>query len=178
MSLAAGDWDERLMEVAGVRRHQLSPIRPSGVPVGWLTAEAAGATDLPRELLVVNGAHDQYCAAVGTGVTRPGRVLLSCGTAWVILAVPESLETGLASGMAISPHAVAGRWGAIRSLGGVGSSLEWLLDNVWGGAGAGLEREELYAALNKAVARTPPGADGVLFLPLAGGHAAGFGPAT
>ncbi|MCX6030347.1 MAG: FGGY family carbohydrate kinase [Chloroflexi bacterium] len=177
MSLGAGDWDERLMEVAGVRRHQLSPIQPSGVPVGRLTADAAAATGLPRELLVVNGAHDQYCAAVGTGVTRPGRMLLSCGTAWVILAVPESRETGLASGMAISHHAVVGRWGAIRSLGGVGSSLEWLLDNVWGGAGMGVEREKLYGALNEAAARAPSGADGVIFLPLAGGHAAGFGPA-
>jgi sugar (pentulose or hexulose) kinase len=31
--------------------------------------------------------------------------------------------------------------------------------------------------LNEAAGRTPAGADGLLFLPLAGGHAAGFGPA-
>ena len=72
----------------------------------------------PQGMAVVNGAHDQYCAAVGAGVTRPGRVLLSCGTAWVVLAVPQNREAGLCSGMAVSPHAIAGRWGAIRSLGG------------------------------------------------------------
>ncbi len=177
MALPTGDWDERLLATAGARRDQLSPIQPSGAAVGRLTAATAAATGLPRETRVVNAAHDQYCAAVGAGVTRPGRMLLSCGTAWVLLAVPESLDAGLASGMAISRHAVAGRWGAIRSLGGVGSSLEWLLDNLWGGAGMGAERETLYDALNAAAARIPPGAGGVHFLPLAGGHAASFGPA-
>jgi xylulokinase len=182
MALATGDWDTRLLETAGVHRDQLSPVRPSGAVIGTLTAQAAEATGLPRDTLVVNGAHDQYCAAVGAGVTRPGRVLLSCGTAWVLLAVPPDLERGLGSRMAISRHAVEGRWGAIRSLGGVGSSLEWLVDNTYGGhpGGAGYtgsERATLYAALNDAAGQTPPGSDGLLFLPLAGGHAANYGPA-
>jgi xylulokinase len=97
----------------------------------------------------------------------------------VLLAVPPSLALGLSSGMAISPHAVEGRWGAIRSLGGVGSSLEWLIDNTYGGAPASppLPREAAYRALNAAAAAAPPGSDGLLFLPLAGGRAASFGPA-
>jgi sugar (pentulose or hexulose) kinase len=184
MNLATGDWDERLLEMAGIRRAQLAPIRPSGAAIGALTLEAAEATGLPADALVVNGAHDQYCVAVGTGVTQPGRMLLSCGTAWVLLAVPENLALGLASGMAISRHAIEGRWGAIRSLGGVGTSLEWLVNNTYGlpsasgtGANTGPERERLYIDLNEAAGRCPPGADGLLFLPLAGGHATGFGPA-
>ncbi len=156
MDLATGDWDERLLASAGIRREQLSPIRPSGTVVGKLTTEAARATGLPPDTLFVNGAHDQYCAAVGTGVTQPGRVLLSCGTAWVLLAVPATLQAGLASGMAVSRHAVEGRWGAIRSLGGVGASLEWLADQVWGGAGATISREALYEQINAAATRVPP----------------------
>lgn len=177
MDLATGDWDNRLLASAGIRREQLSPIRPSGTVVGKLTTEAARATGLPPDTLLVNGAHDQYCAAVGTGVTQPGRVLLSCGTAWVLLAVPATLQAGLASGMAVSRHAVEGRWGAIRSLGGVGASLEWLADQVWGGAGATTSREALYEQINAAAMRVSSGSDGVLFLPLAGGHAGGYGPA-
>ena len=150
--------------------------------IGTLTEEAAEATGLPRDTLMVNGAHDQYCAAVGTGVTRPGRVLVSCGTAWVLLAVPQTLALGLGSGMAISRHAVEGRWGAIRSLGGVGSSLEWLVDNTYGMPAAGVasatvERATVYASLSDAAGQIPPGSDGLLFLPLAGGHATTFGPA-
>jgi xylulokinase len=174
-NIATCDWDMRLLDEIGLQREQLSGVEHSGRSVGTLTAEAGRLTGLPPDTLVINGAHDQYCAAVGTGVTRPGTVLLSSGTAWVILAVPQALETGLASGMAISCHAVPGRWGAIRSLGGVGASLEWLLKTMGPAAYAAADtsagtRSAGYAALNAAAGRSEPGARGLLFYPLAGGH--------
>ena len=175
MNVATGDWDERLLDIAGIERGQLSPMLPSGHVVGALIPAASEATGLPQDVLVVNGAHDQYCAAVGTGVTRPGPTMLSSGTAWVILAVPESLEVGLGSGMNISCHAVEGRWGAVRSLGGVGTSLEWLLDNVWGGGDAEGKRGDLYDSINQGAARSSPGANGLFFLPPTGGHASSIG---
>jgi sugar (pentulose or hexulose) kinase len=176
MNLATGDWDERLLATAGIERDQLSPIRPSGFVIGRLNREASAVSGLPEGTLVVNGAHDQYCAAVGTGVTRPGDVLLSCGTAWVILAVPDDLETGLRSGLALSRHAVEGRFGAIRSLGAVGTSLEWLADNIWGGSQTGEGRDAIYRAIDEEVARSRPGAGELQFFPLAGGHRADYGP--
>ncbi|MEJ5200380.1 MAG: FGGY family carbohydrate kinase, partial [Anaerolineae bacterium] len=63
--IETGRWDEELLALAGIRGDQLSPVRPSGVPVGRLTAAAAALTGLPVGLPVINGAHDQYCAAVG-----------------------------------------------------------------------------------------------------------------
>lgn len=170
MDIAAGDWGERLLALAGITRDQLSPLHPSGAVIGPITAEASAATGLSQEVLVVNGAHDQYCAAVGSGVTRPGSVLLSCGTAWVILAVPESREAGLHSGMAVSYHAIEGRWGAIRSLGGVGASLEWFADQLWQAVDAQAEHAAVYGAIDQGVARSPAGARGVFFCPLSGGH--------
>ena len=127
------DWDDELIELAGIQREQLSPVYPSGYVFGSISASASAATGLPQGLPVVNGAHDQYCTAVGLGVTKPGPMQLSSGTAWVLLAVPESLEIGLRSKMAVSCHAVRGRWGALRSLGAVGTSFEWFVDYVWGG---------------------------------------------
>ncbi len=179
LDIETGDWDDWLLMLAGIRRDQLSPVRPSGVIIGKLTAEASAATGLPAGLPVINGAHDQYCAAVGMRVTRPGSVLLSCGTAWVLLAVPEDLEVGRRSGMALSCHAVPGCWGAIRSLGAVGTSLDWLADSIWAGhEGAPIEpRSVLYQAINAAAARSGPGAHGLIFCPLAGGHAGFFGVA-
>ena len=176
-SIATGDWDERLLALVGVRRDQLSPVHPAGHLVGPLNAEVATATGLPAGLPVANGAHDQYCAAVGTGVMQPGKVLLSCGTAWVVLAVIDDLEVGLRSGTAVGRHVLDGFWGALRSIGAVGSSLEWLIDNVWGGRAASAGRADLYAAINAGAARAAPGAGGLLCYPLAGGHAASFGPA-
>jgi xylulokinase len=179
LDIETGDWDDWLLMLAGIQRNQLSPLHPSGVTFGKLTAEASAVTGLPAGLPVINGAHDQYCAAVGMQVTKPGSVLLSCGTAWVLLAVPEDLEVGRRSGMALSCHAVPGRWGAIRSLGAVGTSLDWLVDNIWAGQeGASvMPRSVLYQAINAGATRSGPGAHGLIFCPLAGGHAGSFGAA-
>lgn len=170
--IANGTWDQRLLAATAIERDSLSPILPSGTPVARLSAEAAVALGLPINVLVVNGAHDQYCAAVATGVTKPGKMLLSAGTAWVLLAVPRDLQHGLDSGMAISCHALPGHWGAIRSLAGVGASLEWLVTHIYGG-GNEADRASLYETVNAEAARIPPGACDLLFIPLTGGHASG-----
>ena len=175
INVATCDWDERLLDIAGIRRDQVSPMYPSGHVVGPLSAWASEETGISRGALVVNGAHDQYCAAVALGATQPGLVMLSCGTAWVVLAVPESLEVGLQTGLAVSCHAVPDRWGAIRSLGGIGTSMEWFVDHIWGGAHSDEDRVELYRSINESAAASPPGSSGVLFVPLAGGHATMLG---
>ncbi len=172
--IAAGDWSPRLLELAGIRGEQLSPLRPAGEPIGVLQPDAAALTGLPAGLLLANGAHDQYCAAVGAGVIKPGEVLLSCGTAWVLLAVLADRSAGFRSGMAVGPHVQAGLWGGIRSLGGLGASMEWLMETFWADA---MERSEKYAAIDAAAGQAAPGAGGLLCFPLAGGHAAIFGPA-
>ena len=170
LNVATCDWDDDLLALAGIRRDQLSPLQPSGQIAGYLTAKVAAASGLPAGIPLINGAHDQYCAAVGLGIVRPGRTLLSCGTAWVILAVPPSLEAGLSSGMGISPHAVAGLWGGLLSLGGVGASLEWLVDNVWPPATVDGVPAPRYAVVDEAARRSPAGASGLVFYPLSGGH--------
>jgi xylulokinase len=174
LNIETCDWDERLLEWAGIERGMLSDVSNSGTVLGELTRAASAATGLPAGTLVVNGAHDQYCTAVALGVTRPGPMQLSCGTAWVILTVPQSLEIGLNTGMAISCHAVPERWGALRSLGGVGTCMEWMVNQLWARCGEA-DRESLFSALNNAVERTAPGANGLVFIPLAGGHTESFG---
>jgi xylulokinase len=75
----------------------------------------------------------------------------------------------------MSRHAVEGRYGVVHSIGGVGASLEWFVDNIWRGADTasvyrGTLRPDLYAEINASVAESPACAEGLLFYPLAGGH--------
>jgi xylulokinase len=169
-NIAEGRWDEDMLETAGIRQDQLSPVQNSGVAVGSLTAEASRETGLPSSVLVVNGAHDQYCAALGVGVLKPGDVMLSCGTAWVILGTLGQLKLDPEKRLSISPHVIPNRWGALKSLGGVGACMEWFLRNLWGCAATG---SEIYAELNKAADRVPAGSKGLIFLPSSGGYGRG-----
>jgi xylulokinase len=168
-NVSGGCWDERMAEIAGMEITQLSPIQPSGHVVGTLRREAAEEMGLPQSVLVVNGAHDQYCAALGTGVLHPGSVMLSCGTAWVILGVMEELRLNPETGLSISPHVLPDLWGALRSMGGVGTSMEWFIDNVWRFGGSD-KREEIYDVINECARRSVIGSNRLIFIPLTGGH--------
>ena len=169
-NIAEGRWDENMLGTAGIRQDQLSPVQNSGVVVGQITEEASRETGLSRSVLVVNGAHDQYCAALGTGVLKPGEVMLSCGTAWVILGTLEQLRLDPEKRLSISPHVIPERWGALKSLGGVGACMEWFLRNLWTGAAKGAE---LYDELNRGVDRVPAGSSGLIFFPSSGGYGRG-----
>jgi len=169
---ASSNWSADLCALAGIEPGQLSPIRPSGAIIGPITPEVSRLTGLPAETVVVNGGHDQGCTALGLGVTSPGKILLGCGTAWVVTGVTGSPNlAALPPSLDLNFHPAPERWTVSQSLGGLGASLEWLLQQCW----AGTSRPATFAALDAELAQTTPGGDGLLFLPLTGGHSAPAG---
>ncbi len=143
LDVASGEWSPELCALAGIEPGQLSPVRPPGAIVGRITPEVSRLTGLPAETVVVNGGHDQGCTALGLGVTAPGKVLLGCGTAWVVTgvtntpdvaALPPSLDlnfhpclsTGAHQSAGPSPNRWAGwapRWNGCCSVAGRRRSL-------------------------------------------------------
>jgi len=168
-NIATGQWDKNMLNVAEITPDQLSPMQKSGFVVGNVTAEASKETGLSESAVVVNGAHDQYCAAIGSGVIEPGDVMLSCGTAWVILGVMDQLRLDPKRRLSISPHIVPNRWGALRSMGAVGACMEWFLDNIWNQK----DRRIQYDEINECADRVPAGSRGLIFYPSSGGYGHG-----
>jgi xylulokinase len=161
-----GCWDESLCRAAGVQPDQLSPVEDSGQPVGTLLPEVAKSAGLTPDVLVVNGGHDQYCAALGAGVISPGDVLLSCGTAWVLVAVTDCLLWDPERIFAPARHVVSGRWGLLSSLPAAGASMDWLISNLLVGPG---ESKPGYELIDSHLKDPEPGARGLLCLPLFAG---------
>ncbi len=125
INVRTSDWDDKLLDLAGLTRDRLPECLPSGSFIGNLTDKAAEELGLSRNVSVYNGAHDQYCASIGSGALSPGDMLLSTGTTWVVLAVsdkPVFTESKLAPGI----HPVSGLYGNIASLNSAGSALKWL----------------------------------------------------
>lgn len=165
-SVERGGWDDLLCRAAGVRMEQLSPVWPSGRPVGKLLPDAARQVGLSDEVLVVNGGHDQYCGALGSGVTGDGDVMLASGTAWVLLAAADRLIRDPQHTLSPGPHTIPGMWGLLCSLPAAGASMEWLMRNVIGGLD---EPRPRYDLLDQHLCDVQPGARGLLFLPLLSG---------
>ena len=113
-----------LLDHLELTEEKLPKTIPAGAFVGNLTAEAASETGLSESVRVYNGAHDQYCASIGSGAVNAGQLLLATGTAWVLFGVTE---TPLFGESRISPciHP-AGGYGALSTVTGIGAAFEWL----------------------------------------------------
>lgn len=161
----AGTWSGEILELAGLSPRRLSELMPSGRPIGTLTDRAAEQLGLPRDVVVASGGHDQYCAALGAGAMEPGDVLLSTGTAWVLLGITAGPRPDPLRRFAFGRHVTEGTWAEFGSLRNGGSCLDWMRTIV--GSGAPLP----YEAVETAAAAAPPGSGGVRFLPLFDGTA-------
>ena len=130
-NMETGAWDEEILDFIGISRERLPEIFTVGAPVGTLTADAADALGLSRSVTVYNGAHDQYCASIGSGAVDTGDMLLATGTTWVVLGVTDRM---LFTGNHICPgiHPVPGKFGAMASLVSAGSALNWYRSIVGG----------------------------------------------
>jgi len=163
MSLKTLDWSDELLAFPQMQRGKMPPIIPSGQPVGKLTVEAASELGVNRDAVVASGAHDQYCAALGAGVTEAGDCLLSCGTAWVTLAITSRLVHDPAMRVYPGPHVVPGKWGLLQSVPVAGVVLRWFREAFC--------EEMSYDEISRAAASVPAGAEGLLFVtaPVGGG---------
>lgn len=129
MNIDKLDWDDTILSAIGVTRDELPPIMPAGAVVGTVTDVVSAATGLPTGIPVYNGAHDQYCASIGAGAIHAGDMLLSAGTTWVLMGITEKpmyTESFIVPGR----HPIDGLYGAIASLVGSGTSMEWYRTNL------------------------------------------------
>lgn len=116
-----GRYNDDMLCFLGINEKRLARVAPAGELIGTLTQDAADELGLPLGVKVMNGTHDQYCASLGSGVTRGGELLIASGTAWVLFSVTEK---PLFTPSHISPCAhPAGGYGAMASLGGIGSEV-------------------------------------------------------
>lgn len=161
MDIGTGRWDPDVLQAVGVEEDRLPVIAPTGAYLGTLTARTAALLGLPETVRVYNGAHDQYCAALGCGAVRAGDALLSTGTTWVLLAVTDKLlytQSRVAPGI----HPVPGLYGAMASMVSAGCALKWYRELVSGA----------YAEFDRVAADRRQTAADLLFYPYVAG--AGF----
>lgn len=127
LDLRTGQWDAFSLELAGIGPEKLPQILPSGCEVGRLTARAAADAGMAEDTRVFNGVHDQYACALGGGATKPGEAVLSCGTAWVLLAATKSLLQEESGALACGFHALPGLYGAFYAVSAGCQTLNWTL---------------------------------------------------
>lgn len=153
-------WHESLIKEVGLHPDLFAPLCPSGTVLGPVTPETAQETGLPTSVQVAAGGHDHVCGALAVGVTEPGVMLNSMGTAEAIflplknpLHDPAMGQQGYTQGA----HVVAGHYYLLAGLYTSGACVDWLRQVT----GSSDDFDTLIAEAEQ----VPPGSLGVGFLP-------------
>ncbi len=162
--LARQTWSTDLLDAAGIPARLMPPIVPSGGVVSHLTAEAAAQTGLAQGTPVVTGGHDHLVGAFGVGVTEPGHLLNSMGTAEALilpLLAPALNDLTFQTRTNIGAHTARDRYYANVGLHAHGATLNWARGLLF----PDLPLAEGFARLNALASGVPPGSRGATFQP-------------
>ncbi|MHB8293833.1 MAG: xylulokinase [Acidimicrobiales bacterium] len=157
--LAGRRWAASVVDALGLRSDLLPPLGRAAQPAGLLSAEAAGALGLTPGLPVAYGAGDTAAALVGTSLAGPGALQLTVGTAAQIVALREEPGPDPDLRYQVFAAALDEAYYALAAVQAAGLAFEW----AW--QALGCDWSTGYASLE----RSPPGANGVSFIP----HVAG-----
>lgn len=162
-----GGWCDELIDAAGVDRAKLPELVAPGSTVGELLPEHARAWGLPPGVAVLSGMNDTCALALGTGSHLGSQLGVSIGTTLVATTLVESMRSDLRHFLLTQPAPLPGRHVLMAEGGLGGKAVEFVLEKlVYARDALGDHAaDDAFARVDAAVAATPPGAGGVLFLP-------------
>lgn len=172
--LGVTEYHPRLLDYAAIDRDKLPELVPLDAVVGTVLPDVAQELGLAPGTQVVTGLNDTQAGGVGAAAFRGGHAAISVGSTSVMIAPVPFKRTDVRHGILSMPSPVPDTYFVMAENGTGGGALEHLLDKVvypsdaFGDAAV----RDRYAQLERAVASTPPGSGGVLFLPWLAGSMA------
>ena len=166
-------WSAEILKLTGLDRAKLSTAVPSGTMIGVVSSHVAAELNLPPNVSIVSGAHDQCANAVGCGAIKEGRAAYGMGTYLCATPVFSQLRdpaTMIERGLNTEHHAAPGHYVSFIYNHG-GSLVKWYRD-TFSAADRQIAQEsgrDIYADL---FAEIPAGPSSVIILP----HFAPTGP--
>jgi xylulokinase len=161
---------EEFIAASQLPRRIFPDILPSTAVVGGLTREAAALLGLRQGLPVVCGGVDNSCMALGAKNVVDGRVYTSLGSSSWIAVSSRDPVLDHARKPYVFTHVVPGLFTSAVSIFAGGSSFRWARDVLLDLKAAGPGGRDPYQVMNEMAARSPIGANRLLFNPsLAGG---------
>jgi xylulokinase len=151
------EWSAKMIDALALDRSILPKSYESADVTGAVSPAMAEVTGLSAGTPVVGGAGDQAASAVGNGIVELGAVSCTLGTSGVVFAHMGRVEYDPTGRVHTFCHAVPGKWHVMGVTQGAGLSLQWFRNQLMPGSD--------YDALTAEAAQSPPGAQGLFWLP-------------
>ena len=149
------------VQAAGLPPHKIPPPIPVGTVLDGLMPGPAAELGLQPGTPVVSGHVDAFASFNGAGLRAPGDAVDVGGTAGGFGVYTERAYR--IPGLFSSPAPIPGLWSVGGAFAATGRALDWFRDSIVRDAATN-------TSLIAEAVRTPPGADGLVFLPYLSGE--------
>lgn len=154
------DYDDGLVQRAGIDRSKLPPLHPTGTVIGTVRDDVARDLGLTGDVKVVTGVPDLHSASVGAGTIDDYSTHLAISTSsWISCPVPFK-KTSVSNQIASIPG-ITGGYIIVNNHETAGRCLQWLRENVL---------DLPYEELTELAATAEPGSGNVVFTPWLAGE--------
>ncbi|MGB3299641.1 MAG: gluconokinase [Phormidesmis sp.] len=172
-NMAALDWDEEALAIAGVNRAQLSQLVPTTHVLSPMSLEAASSMGIPADMPVIIGASDGVLANLGVGAIASDTVAITVGTSGAVRTMidhPQTDEKERLFCYALTEN----HWVIGGSTNNGGIALRWVRDTLADTEvnTANLLQKDAYDLLTEIAATIPAGSEGLIFHPYLAGERA------
>ncbi|MCL2864729.1 MAG: xylulokinase [Lachnospiraceae bacterium] len=160
-------WSEELMGYAGIDMDKLPELRASTFVAGGVTEEAAKSCGLAVGTKVVLGGGDGVAANVGAGSISPGKTYSCMGTsAWITTTSEEPIFDEKMRTVTWA-HMIPGLYAPNGTMQYAGGAYNWIKETICQMEcyDAKQHGTSPYEYMNAQIAKSPVGANGIIFLP-------------
>ncbi|MDX1521091.1 MAG: FGGY-family carbohydrate kinase, partial [Anaerolineae bacterium] len=165
--LQAGDWSAQILDATGLEADKLPAIHQSIDVVGEVLPAVADDVGLAAGTPVVIGGGDGACASAGAGVVREGAAYNYVGSSsWIAMASQKPIVDPDQRTFTFA-HVVPGMMMPTGTMQAAGASYQWTRDHLGWLEQQAAEALDLspYELMNLGAETSPPGANGLIFLP-------------
>ncbi len=160
-------WSKEILDALNIDDNLMPRLTESSDVAGYITSEAAQVTGLVAGTPVAGGAGDNAAAAVGTGVVVEGKAFTTIGTSGVVFAHSDKVQIDPKGRVHTFCAAVPGAYTVMSCTLAAGLSLKWYRDTFCQAEiDAAKEMDtDPYILMNQQAAKSPIGANRLIFLP-------------
>jgi xylulokinase len=164
-------YDPGLVRQSLIDAEKLPELLPLDAIVGTVLPEVAAELGLSPATMVVTSLNDTQAGGMGTAAFSGRHAAISVGSTSVMITHVDFKRTDIRHSILSMPSPVPETWFVMAENGLGGAALEHFLQSVVYARDhfGELTTDNRYAVLANAVAQSPPGSDGLLFLPWMGG---------
>ncbi|GAB6100115.1 xylulokinase [Halanaerocella petrolearia] len=152
------DWNLDLVEKLDLDSDILPPVINSIDLAGTVQDEVATEIGIKAGTPVVAGGADNACGAVGSGIVKEGRVMVSIGSSGTVAAQINDPVADEQGRVHLFNHTCPDSWYLMGVMLSAGMSYKWLKEDLY-------DNKFDYDILNKLASQVEPGSEGLIFLP-------------